>query len=431
MIEYMNTIDPTHRNHATDFADFITASPSSYHAAHEVARRLEEGGFALVRETGKWPREAGKYYLLRDGAVVAWIVPDGGSARQARIVGSHTDSPTLKIKPSGSYYSPDGWGQIAVETYGGLLLNSWLDREIGFAGRVVDRQGKTHLVRTDAIARIPQLAIHLDRQINSDGLKLDPQTHMQPVWTLSEGECVLDEIARQAGLGGSEEIHGFDVVAYTTQEPQFLGAHKEFLAAGRQDNLSSVHAALVALLEAEPTGEDVLVFAAFDHEEIGSSTRSGAAGPLLADVLERISYALGLDRDGHYQFLAGSSCVSADAGHSVHPNYAQKHDPNTHPMLGAGTLLKLNANQRYASDAVGAALWARACQQAEVPTQEFVSNNSVPCGSTIGPITATRLGITTVDVGICLLSMHSAREMSHVSDHYWLSQALRAYYQGA
>ncbi len=431
MIDYMNTIAQTHRNHAQDFADFITASPSSYHAAAEIARRLREDGFTEIKETEDWPTGAGRYFLVRDGAVAAWIIPQGEAVRGARIVGSHTDSPTLKLKPSGSYYTGDGWGQIAVETYGGLLLNSWLDREIGFAGRLIDAHGESHLVQTGPIARVPQLAIHLDRQVNGEGLKLDPQTHMQPVWTLSEDECVLDELAAAAGMTDASQIYGFDVVAYVDQAPGFFGKHREFLAAGRQDNLSSVHASLVALLEAEPSGEDALVFVAFDHEEVGSSTRSGAAGPLLADVLERIALAAGYDRDQYHQFLAASSCVSADAGHSVHPNYAQRHDPQTHPMLGAGVLLKLNANQRYASDAVGSALWERACRAADVPSQAFVSNNSVPCGSTIGPITATRLGITTVDVGICLLSMHSAREMSHVSDHYWLAQTLRAYYQGA
>lgn len=430
MIEYMNTIAPAHRNHAQEFANFIVASPSSYHAATEIAHRLETAGFQEVRESENWPHRAGRYFFVRDGAVAAWVVPNGGKPRGARIVGSHTDSPTLKLKPSGSYYSPDGWGQIAVETYGGLLLNSWLDREIGFAGRLLDAQGNTHLVRTGPIARVPQLAIHLDRQVNSEGLKLDPQTHMQPIWTLTEDACILNELARSADLDDEAQIYGFDVVAYVDQDPGFFGKDREFLAAGRQDNLSSVYATMTALLAAEPNGEDALVMVAFDHEEVGSATRSGAAGPLLADLLERIATAAGYDRDQYHQFLAASSCVSADAGHSVHPNYAQRHDPQEHPMLGAGVLLKLNANQRYASDAVGAALWERACRAAEVPTQAFVSNNSMPCGSTIGPITATRLGITTVDVGICLLSMHSAREMSHVSDHYWLSQALRSYYQG-
>jgi aspartyl aminopeptidase len=342
------------------------------------------------------------------------------------MVGAHTDSPTFVLKPR-----PDvgglGWQQLGVEVYGGPLLNSWLDRELGLAGRLVLGDGSTQLVRTGAIMRIPQLAIHLDRGVNSEGLKLDPQQHTAPVWSVGHrGLSILDHLADLAGCTRSQ-IDGYDLVAFDTAAPAVFGPHQEFLASGRLDNLSSVHAALTALLAAEGS-ERIELVAAFDHEEVGSATRSGASGPILADVVGRILGSLGATPDQQHQALARSVCLSADAGHAVHPNYPQRHDPANLPLLNGGPLLKINANQRYATDAEGTALWRRACRRAGVPTQEFVSNNALPCGSTIGPLTATRLGIATVDVGVPLLSMHSARELAGVEDPWSLSQAIGAFF---
>ncbi len=454
----MTYLQPAEIEHVEDFGDFIVKSPSSYHAAAEITRRLKAVGFSQVCESDPMTASPGGYFFIRDGAVMAWFIPESVAASSFRIVGCHTDSPGLKIKPSGSSTTADGWGQIDVELYGGLLLNSWLDREIGFAGRIIDRAGNEHLVTTGPIARIPQLAIHLDREINSDGLKLDRQKHMQPIWMLGSDQTIFDHLAELAGLDSADEIVGHDLVSFATEKPARFGVNEEFFAAGRQDNLSSVHAGLVAMekiakaasadsTDAAPTDatstdaettkaadrslSDIAVFAAFDHEEVGSSTRSGASGPILETVLRRLAAALGKDEDGYHRMLATTTCISADAGHFVHPNYAERHDPNNHPMPGAGPMLKLNANQRYASDAVGTALWNRVCEAAGISHQAFVSNNSVPCGSTIGPLTATRLGITTVDVGVGLLSMHSAREMSHVKDHLAMSQVLEEYWKGA
>lgn len=375
--------------------------------------------------------EPGGHFFVRDGAVIAWFIPEDATNATFRIVGCHTDSPGLKVKPSGSSKTADGWGQVDVELYGGLLLNSWLDREICFAGRIIDREGGEHLVRTGPIARVPQLAIHLDREINSEGFKLDRQKHMQPIWTLSD-KTLFEHLAELAGLPSAADIVGHDLISCATEPPARFGLDGEFFASGRQDNLSSVHAGLTALERISASDfADIAVFAAFDHEEVGSSTRSGASGPILESTLRRLAAALCKDEDGYHRMLASTTCISADAGHFVHPNYAERHDPNNHPMPGEGPMLKLNANQRYASDAVGTALWNRVCEAAGVKSRAFVSNNSVPCGSTIGPLTATRLGITTVDVGIGLLSMHSAREMSHVSDHLALSRVLEHYWMGA
>ncbi|MFV0429298.1 MAG: M18 family aminopeptidase, partial [Arachnia sp.] len=251
---------------------------------------------------------------------------------------------------------------------------------------------------------------------------------VQPVVALTDAEDVWQHLAASAGIAAAD-IAGHDLYLFVDQPPQRFGLAGEFFASGRLDNLSSTHAAAVALASLDDDPSDVAVLAAFDHEEVGSATTTGAAGPLLEDVLVRIAAADGLDTAGTREMYTRSSCVSADAGHAVHPNYSGHHDPVVRPLPNRGPLLKLNANQRYASDALGSAIWQRACDAAGVPTQTFVSNNAIPCGSTIGPITATRLGITTVDVGIGLLSMHSAREMCGADDPAYLTQALRAYWR--
>ena len=417
------------RAHLDDFASFIQASPSSFHAAAEAARRLDAAGFTALDETAEWPTGPGRRYVVRDGAVIAWVEPGGASSTTPfRVVGAHTDSPGFKLKPKPTT-GTRGWVQAGVEVYGGPLFNSWLDRDLEFAGRLVTRTGETHLVRTGPLLRIPQLAVHLDRGVNAEGLKLDPQRHLAPVvgaGPLDQAD-VLGHLAGLAGLSGSDVV-GYDVVVADTAAPAVLGLSGELFAAGRMDNLSSTHAGLAALLAtADAELDHVAVFAAFDHEEVGSATPSGAAGPFLEDVLARVSAGLGADATDHRRALAASWCLSADAGHAVHPNYPERHDPANQPVVNGGPLLKINANQRYATDGLGAAEWVRACEQAGVPFQEFVSSNSVPCGSTIGPITATRLGIRTIDVGVPLLGMHSARELCGVDDPASLSAAAAAF----
>ncbi|WP_382305142.1 M18 family aminopeptidase [Herbiconiux sp. UC225_62] len=426
---------PDTATYIDDFAEFIRSSPSSYHAAAEAGRRLDAAGFRALPETDAWGGEPGRSYVIRDGAIIAWVVPEGADALTPfRILGAHTDSPGFKLKPRPTIGS-NGWLQAGVEVYGGPLLNSWLDRELELAGRIVTRDGEERLVRTGPFLRIPQLAIHLDREANN-GLTLDRQRHTAPVFGVGEVSQadLVGLLAEFAGLGsGAEaasEIAGYDILTADTDPPARFGLDDALFAAGRMDNLTSVHAGLTALLAAaeSPVPGHIPVLAAFDHEELGSESRSGASGPFLAEVLTRLGAALGGGVDERARALAASWCLSSDAGHSVHPNYPERHDPANQPVAGRGPLLKINANQRYATDAAGAALWSRACAQAGVPYQEFVSNNGVPCGSTIGPLTATRLGIRTVDVGAPLLSMHSARELAHVDDLAALSAAIGAFF---
>jgi aspartyl aminopeptidase len=416
-------------DHVADLIAFVEASPSAHHAAAEGARRLAAEGFAAQEESAEWSSEPGGHYVLRDGALIAWRIPDTSqSFMPFRILGSHTDSTgfTLKPRPDLSGY---GWQQLGIEIYGAPLLNSWLDRELGLAGRLVLSDGTMRLVRTEAIMRIPQLSIHLDRSLNDEGLRLDKQLHTAPVWSVGHpGIGVLDHVAKAAGCS-AVDIDGYNLSVYDTAKPAIFGPHQEFLASSRLDNLSSMHASIIAMINADD-GDVIQMIAAFDHEELGSASRSGAAGPLLADILARIADSLGATLDQRHRSLAETFCLSADTGHAIHPNYPNRHDPANQPLLNSGPLVKLNANQRYATDGRGAALWRRVCRRAGVRTQEFVSNNAMPCGSTIGPLTATRLGIATIDVGIPTLSMHSARELAGTDDPLALTRAMEAFLTG-
>ena len=414
--------------HLESLAAFIQASPSSFHAVAEVARQLTEAGFSELPEFDAWPTDAGKRFIRRDGSIVAWIQPESATVvTPFRIVGSHTDSPGFKLKPKPTTTS-QGWIQAGVEVYGGPLFNSWLDRELEFAGRLVFADGTTELVRTGPFLRFPQLAVHLDRGVNSEGLALDPQKHLNPVIATGPVDSA-DVVGYLAGLVDREgaDVSGYDIVVADTAQPAVFGLRGEFFASGRLDNLSSVHSSLVAFLALPDELAEIAVLAAFDHEEVGSETRSGASGTVLSDVLVRISGGLGASEADRLRAFANSWCLSADAGHAVHPNHPEKHDPANRPIVCGGPLLKINANQRYATDAFGAAEWARACGRAGVEYQEFVSNNAIPCGSTIGPLTATRLGIRTVDVGIALLSMHSAREMCGATDPDSFTKAIGSF----
>jgi aspartyl aminopeptidase len=404
---------------ASDLAAFVSASPTPYHAVAEGVRRLTEAGFTEQVETAEWDASPGGRYLVRDGTLLAWRQH---APSPLRIFAAHTDSPTLKVKPR-----PDtgaaGWRQVGVEIYGGALWNSWLDRDLGLAGRLALYDGTVVPVNVDRpLLRVPQLAIHLDRQVNS-GLELDAQRHMLPIWGLGdarEGD-LLEFLAAEVTINATD-IAAHDLLVHDLTPPARLGRDEELLACPRLDNLASVHAGLTALIAA--TGSDTTpVFVGFDHEEIGSGTATGAAGPLLETLLTHL--AGGFDRRD--RIFAASRCLSVDVTHAAHPNYLERHDPDHRALPNGGPTLKVNANQRYATDAPGAAAWHRACRTAGVPTQVFVGKNTVPCGSTVGPITATRLGIRTVDVGIPVLSMHSARELCGVDDPAYLSAAGEAF----
>jgi aspartyl aminopeptidase len=409
---------------------FVEAAPSSYHAAREIKRRaLAEGGIELnEREPGVIEPGQG-YVVVRDGAAIAFITPHEVTPNSNfTIIGTHTDSPGFKLKPHPTFGVAGFW-QAGMEIYGRPLLNSWLDRELELAGRIVTNDGMVHLVRTGPMFRIPQLAIHLDRTQN-DKLVLDWQRDTQPVWGLGDIEdadvlSLLASCTIHEDDIPTETIVGYDIVTVDSQPPRIFGANNSMLASGRLDNLLGTHAAISALFALDSSVlESIAMVVAFDHEEVGSQTRSGAHGSFLEDVLRRIVISLWGNEENLMRSLAGSWHISCDVGHAVHPNRMDRYDPNCRPLMGRGPILKINANQRYATDAVTAGLWNASCEAAGIPHQSFVSNNSVPCGTTTGPISATRLGIRTVDVGAPILSMHSARELASVDDTWNLCRAL-------
>ncbi len=426
-----NTVraDDAARGHADDLLAFVDASPTPFHAVTEVARRLTAAGFRQLERVDAWPSSGGHNYVIEDGALVAWV--DQGRVPHAplSLVGAHSDSPGLRLKPSPTT-EQGHWRQLAVEVYGGPLLNSWLNRELGLAGRVaVDSSNGIELrLLHDArpLLYIPQLAIHLDREINDRGLQLDRQRHLTPVWALDDAPTVQDYLAQQLAVR-PDEVRAFDLMLVDLAPSGYAGLHDEFIAAPRLDNLCSCHAGLTALLDIPADGDTVPMLVLFDHEEVGSTSARGAAGSFLSHVVERSVTARGGTRDDLLRALAGSWAISADMAHATHPNYAERHDPNHTVRCNAGPVLKVNANQRYATDAPGAARFSRACEQAAVPMQHFVSRNDLPCGSTIGPALAAQLGVPTADVGVAQLSMHAVRELCGALDPHQFSRALHAF----
>jgi aspartyl aminopeptidase len=419
------------RSEARRLIDFIDRSPTPFHAVETAAVALEGAGFTRVEETQAWSGGGGPRYVARAGSLVAWVQSEEAPAG-FRIVGAHTDSPNLRVKPH-----PDtgnaGFRQLAVEVYGGALLNTWLDRDLGLAGRVTVRNGsrpEVRLVRVDrAIARVPQLAIHLDRGVN-DGLKLNPQIHLAPIWSLGVAEegTFRRFLAKEAGVP-ADDILGWDMMFHDVAPGSLLGEDESFVSAPRIDNLASCHAAVQALIgvAAATAGSVVPLICLFDHEEIGSQSATGADSTMLPTILERIVTASGGDREGFHRALAGSICGSSDGAHATHPNYADRHEPGHHIRINSGPVLKVNSNVRYATDAVSGAWFEMACDRAGVPFQRFVVRSDMPCGSTIGPVTAARLGIPTFDVGIPQLAMHSARELCGALDPDYLLRALIAF----
>jgi aspartyl aminopeptidase len=415
-----------------DLLAFLHASPTPYHAVAQGRARLEAAGFRALAESEPWDRlAAGKYYVTSSGTnLFAFVLPDGDEARRAfRIVGAHTDSPNLRLKPNAAYAS-EGYAQLGVEVYGGVLLNSWLDRDLGAAGRLLLRDGSERLVTlARPIARVAQLAIHLDREVNDKGLILNKQDHLAPILGLAApgGETAhdLDEALAAAAGVPRDAIAGRDIQLYDLAAPVVGGLHGELIFSARLDNLAMCHAALSAMAQASAPSA-IAVIALFDHEEVGSDSAAGAGSAVLPRLLERLQPS----RERFHQACARSTCVSADMAHAVHPNYANRHEPRHKPQLNGGPVIKTNTQQRYATTAATGAMFAQLCADEGVPVQQYVVRTDLPCGSTIGPITATLLGIATVDVGNPMLSMHSARELAGSADPVMMTNVLARYLRG-
>ena len=428
-----HSFDPD--SEAQGLIDFVDASPSPFHACAQAAARLTDAGFTEVSETAAFPAEPGAHYLVRGGSLIAWDTrgahgSGAGPATPFRVVGAHTDSPNLRIKPNPDLVK-SGWQMLGVEVYGAPLLNSWLDRDLGLSGRVAVRTSQGTVSRLFSeptpILRVAQLAIHLDRSIN-EALTLNRQQHLVPLWGL--GSQPADFRAWLAGQVGVEpsDVLAWDAMTHVVERSARLGRDGDLIAAPRLDNLATSYAGVRAIIDAvatEPSHVPVLVL--FDHEEVGSQSERGAMSTLLPSVLERIVLAGGGTRDDYWRALAGTVIASGDMAHATHPNYADLHEPQHTIAINGGPVLKVNTNLRYATDSLGAAAFVEACRQAAVPVQQFVTRTDLPCGSTVGPVTSALTGATTVDFGAPMLSMHSARELGGAKDPAMYAAALSAF----
>ena len=422
--------DPT----LQDLADFIAASPTPFHATATLRARLLAAGFTALDERSDWQLEAGGRYLVtrNDSSLIAFQLGAEGalSKRGLRLIGAHTDSPCLRVKPQPEKDQQGLW-QLGVEIYGGALLAPWFDRDLSLAGRVTFRNADgaldSRLIDFQRpVAVVPNLAIHLNRGVN-DGLAINPQTDMPPILahSLDGGRDLRALLASQLASEHPDcegaQVLDYELSFYDTQRPAQLGLDGDFFSAARLDNLLSCHAGLNALLNSD--GEQPCLLVCTDHEEIGSSSCCGADGPFLEDVLRRLIS----DDAERIQVIQRSLLVSADNAHAVHPNFAMKHDENHGPQLNAGPVIKINTNQRYATNSETAAFFRDLCARTDVPVQAFVVRSDMGCGSTIGPITASRLGVRTVDIGAPTFAMHSIRELAGSRDPGYLISVLTAF----
>ncbi|PIN24208.1 Aminopeptidase I zinc metalloprotease (M18) [Handroanthus impetiginosus] len=457
---------------AVDLVEFLNASPTAFHAVDEAKRRLKIAGYEQLSEREDWKLEAGKKYLFtrNHSTIVAFAIGRKYVAGNGiYIVGAHTDSPCLKLKPV-TKVSKGGCLEVGVQTYGGGLWHTWFDRDLAIAGRVIIREQKDgsesyshRLVRIEEpIMRIPTLAIHLDREVN-DAFKFNKQSHLAPVLATavkaelnkpaaengsvekgsSDGKTntnqkhhslLLQLIAAEAGCEPND-ICDFELQACDTQKSIIAGALKEFIFSGRLDNLCMSFCSLKALIDStssESSLQDetgIRMVALFDHEEVGSDSAQGAGSPVMFDALSRITNSFSSDTKLIPKAIQRSYLVSADMAHALHPNYMDKHEENHQPKMHGGLVIKHNANQRYATNAVTSFFFREIAAKHKLPVQDFVVRNDMACGSTIGPILASGVGIRTVDVGAPQLSMHSIREMCAVDDVKHSYEHFKAFFQ--
>jgi aspartyl aminopeptidase len=416
-----------------ELLDFVQRSPTPYHVVANICDRLEKAGYTRLLETQAWSDLGpGNYYVTRnDSSLVAFGLTQSPAEYGFRVIGAHTDSPCLKIKPNAITVA-NGYARFGIEVYGGVLLNPWFDRDLALAGRITvqGRRGKQEnvLVNVDQpIAFIPSLAIHLDRDVN-ESRSINKQKHLPAVICRTDEESrdfdslLKNWLKQQHPHLKAPRIQGFELSLYDHQAPALIGLNCEFIASARLDNLLSCYAAVEALLKSGNNSNQVIILN--DHEEVGSGSTSGAQGSLLHSVLGRICRT----DECMQRAISHSMLVSADNAHGVHPNYAEVHEPAHQPLLNNGPVIKINNNQRYATNSETEAVFKAVCEAGKVPNQVVVVKSDMGCGSTIGPITATRLGIRTVDIGVPQLGMHSIRELAGAQDQHYLATALTGFF---
>ncbi len=421
---------------------YVDGSPTPYHAVRETKRLLEDAGFVELREEDRWTlKPSDRAFVVRGGTSIAAFICGQAAPHDAGflLVGAHTDSPSLRVKPKPELLR-SGYRQLSVDVYGGVLLSTWFDRDLSLAGRIVvdtdGEHGEPHLIDFERpLLRIPNLAIHLNRGVNSDGLVVNAQTHLPPILALAHSELpdfqsmLAAELERTGSGCDPERIVAWDLALYDVQRASISGYADEFIQSARLDNLASCFAAVEALANAEDPCDATRAIVLYDHEEVGSRSAQGAQSLFLRQVLERVAYASGSGaHDGFARAMARSFLISADMAHAVHPSYADKHEPSHQPVLGGGPVIKTNVNQSYATDGASAARFMQLCRSADLTPQHYVVRGDQPCGSTVGPLTAAELGLRTVDVGSPLLSMHSIREMISTADVESFQRVLDAFF---
>lgn len=413
--------------------DFLKRSPSPFHATQSMAEALQDAGYQALDERETWQlKPQGRYYITRNDSSIIAIKRGQHDPVQhgIRMVGAHTDSPCLKVKPQPEL-ARHGYWQLGVEVYGGVLLSPWFDRDLSLAGRVTFKhngQLQSRLINfQQAIASIPSLAIHLNREANS-GWAINAQTELPPILAQLQGETkndfralLAEQLQREHAISAADVLD-YELCFYDSQPAALVGLNQDFIASARLDNLLSCYAGLQGLLNSNDQHTQVLVCT--DHEEVGSNSACGADGPFLEQVLRRM---LNTEED-FVRCIQHSLLISADNAHGIHPNYADKHDANHGPLLNHGPVIKVNANQRYATSSETSSFFKLLCQQAEIPVQSFVTRSDLGCGSTIGPITASQLGVQTIDIGVPTFAMHSIRELAGSKDLSYLVRALQAFY---
>lgn len=418
---------------ARDLLTFIDASPSPWHVVATAAEHLNQQGFEALSEVDSWQLKAcGRYFVARNGSIIAFVMGQQSPVSTGlNMIGAHTDSPGLRLKPNAAY-STDGLIRIGVEVYGGPILATFADRDLSLAGHVNVRKKEgfdTKLIKfKEPILRLPNLAIHMNREVNDKGLKFNKQTELPLLF--GEGKEGIDADAQFIGHLAdklkvkSADIINFELNVFDTQKGVIWGAHQEFIANSQLDNLASCHAALTAICNTE-NPQTTSICALFDHEEVGSESATGANGNFLANVVDRI--CLDLNQEDKLRALAKSFFISADMAHAFHPNFSGSYEPCHHVHVNQGPVIKTNANQRYATDAKTAARFIQLCEQAGVPYQQYAHRSDLGCGSTIGPIIASKLGVASIDVGAPMWAMHSIRESAGVLDHHYMISVLNTF----
>lgn len=425
---------------AEDLLKFIGESPSSFHVVKNVKDELMENGFVELDNKERWEiKKGGKYFVITNhSAIIAFVVGHGELENDGfKLIGAHTDSPTFRIKPNPEMVEEGSYLRLNTEVYGGPIINTWLDRPLSIAGRVVVKgkdvfKPEVHLLSIDKpLMIIPNLSIHMNRKVN-EGIKLNTQKETLPLMAMVNEEFekegfLVKLLAKELDVN-PEEIVDFELFLYEYEKGTIVGLNDEFISCGKLDDLAMCHAGLKGLLDSEVNkATNVLVL--FDNEEVGSTTKQGAASPMLRNVLERICLSLGLDKEDYYRSIYNSFLISADLAHAVHPNYGEKQDPTNRPVINEGPAIKISSNQSYTTDSVSLTIYESICNKAEVPVQKFLNRSDERGGSTIGPISSTQLDIPSVDIGNPIFSMHSIRELGGVYDHYYIYKSFVEYYR--